>query len=94
MKYLRDKRDGDLWGWTPQLAENPDMEEVEINSFAKSEPVVEQVKEVKSKRKTYKELLKQKAEQLDGGADEEASMGQTEPKQEEQAPESGAESQG
>jgi hypothetical protein len=60
MKYLKDKRDGDIWGWNPHLAKNPNFEEIEIETFA-SNAVVE-----KQKRRSYKEILREKALQLEG----------------------------
>ena len=70
MKYLKDKRDGDLWGWNPYLATNPNFEEIEVESFPKSDLAE------KPKRKSYKDILREKAQALNGGSNDEASMGQ------------------
>lgn len=88
MKYLRDKRDGDLWGWTVHLAENPNFEEVEVDPRPQQvEPAGSDSNE-KPKRKSYKAILKEKAFQLEESKHEETGVGEAESQQEEQASDS------
>lgn len=63
MKFLRDKRDGDLWGYTPALATNPNMEVVEI--FNSTHVDKSNIVKKKTKQKHWEKKLSEKAKELE-----------------------------